>query len=483
MKKSTWIILGIAVVLGIIYYFTKQDKISVGIKRLELPSFESAKVDAIEVIGRDKIRLKKEGDSWKMLIGEKEEARLVDVNQAYVKEMLDAVQKMESAYYVTDASEKQEELGVKGDKATSVTLKASEKPLWSLILGKSNPDGSRFARVPEDNTVYAVRGSFFALTRNGQNDWREKNFWHVTDPDIISFSVERPTKGAFTLEKKEDGDFKIAKVEPALGASFRPDFSALASLVRANLNLRANGFVDQKKELSTPIMILSAKSKDGKEEVLEIFAGDEHNYWARIKGAEQVYELSKNNFDRINKPLSEFRDMSIMSFDKDATTKLKLRAKSGLVIAEKTDGKWQLIEPKKVPSKFEFDPARVEEILNGAAGLRGERLAQASDKPEDAKWQKDWLLELSDDKGNTMHLYATKVKGDSMESLVQGNIDQTVYVVKNPRLLSWAKGLDAFKKEEFVLPPIDENTKGFESLPVDVQRKLLESIQQKKETH
>jgi hypothetical protein len=42
------------------------------------------------------------------------------------------------------------------------------------------------------------------------------------------------------------------------------------------------------------------------------------------------------------------------------------------------------------------------------------------------------------------------------------------------------RGLDAFKAEEFELPPIDERTKGFESLPVEVQRQILDATKKKK---
>lgn len=482
MKKSTWIILAIVVVLGVVYYLTKKDHISVGVKRLELPSFDRAKVDTIEVTGHGNVLLKKTGDKWQLQIGEGAGSRLVDANQSYVEEMLDAAAKVGHSHYVSENAEKHEELGLGKEKATTVILKANDTPVWSLMLGKNNPDSTRYARRPDDNNVYAVRGSFFALTRNNVNDWREKDFWHLEEPQVVSFGVQNQNKGTFNLTKDEEGHWKIAKAEPPLSPSFRPNPNALASLVRSNLNLRASGFVDDKKDLPAPLVVVTANTKDGKEQIIEIFPGNEHHYWARKKGADQIFEIAKSNFDRINKPLSELRDYSVMNIDKKAIVKLKLASKKGAVVVEKTNNEWHLVEPKKLPAQFEFDPKRSDEIISLVAELEGNRLADLSkDKPFDQDFQKSWLLELTDDQGKLVHLYATRSKQNAEEHLVKGNVDQEIYVVKNPRLSHLAKGLEAFKKEEFVLPPIDENTKGFESLPVDIQRKLLESTKQKKQ--
>lgn len=480
MKKSTWIILAIAAALGLVYAVTKKDKISVGVKRLELPTFETAKIDTIEIMGRDKILLKKEKDQWKLQIGEGEKVRLVDANKAFVDQMLDAAAKVSHSYYVTENAEKHEELGLKGDKATSVTLKASGAPVWALILGKNGTDSSRYARVPENNSVYAVRGSFFALTRNNLNDWRERNFWQLDEPQVVSLSVERPHKGKFTLTKDEQEVWKIAESEPALSPSFRVDANALASFVRSQLNFRASGFIDDNKQLSAPMAVITAKSKDGKSEVVEIYAGDENNYWAKSGSHDQIFTLLKNNFDRINKPLDELRELSIMSFDKNAIVAIKLAHAKLPVLLKKSEGAWEIIEPKKLSAKFAFDPASVDSLLSFVADLRAHRLAQAKDKPTEPNWQKVPLLEMTDDSGKVFKLYASKSKQDASEYMVRGNIDSEIYLVKNPQLKTLQKGLEAFKKEEFVLPPSHQNIQGFESLPIDVQRKLLESAGQRK---
>ncbi len=114
------------------------------------------------------------------------------------------------------------------------------------------------------------------------------------------------------------------------------------------------------------------------------------------------------------------------------------------------------------------------------SNLTAERVAGKKDAPIAENWQQNWVVELVDDKGEKVHLYVGKSKANKDEALVRGNLGNDVYVVKAMRVNSLLSGINAFKKEEFNLPPIDENTKGFESLPVDVQRKLLNVTKEKK---
>lgn len=480
MKKSTWIILIIVVALGLTYYFTKQDKVSVGVKRLSFKSFDASKVDNIDINGHYKVVLKKDKDTWKLQIKDGDQTRQVDASKAHVEEMLEAALKVSHAYYVSESTNKHEELGVLGDKATTITLQSQGAPVWALILGNNSSDGTRFARIPEDNSVYAVRGSFFSLLRNNINDWRDKSLWNLKEADVVSFNVERSQKSTFALSKAEkEGPWKIANSTPALPNSFRVDENALASFVRSNLNIRASGFIDENKALSAPIMYMTAKASDNKEEGLEIYSGDEHNYWIKRKDQEQIYLVGKNNFDRINKSIDQFRSLSVMNFDKNSIVRLKLAHNKSPAVLLKTNNVWALNEPKKLPDRFEFDSNTVDALVNAMANLHGERIAEPlKDKAEYANWQKSSFLEMSDAAGKTIHFYASKIKSKPFEYLVLGNIDNEIYVVKGQRLNILEKGLLAFNKEEVIIPPAGDKAHGLESLPPEIRQKVLEAAKQ-----
>jgi hypothetical protein len=169
----------------------------------------------------------------------------------------------------------------------------------------------------------------------------------------------------------------------------------------------------------------------------------------------------------------------VLKFDKAGITTITLKHGKERVVVKKEENAWKIVEPKKFPEKFEFDANAVEDLLTMLSGLNAERIATARDQAVASDWQKAWLVELASDKNESIHLYASKTKANKDEMLIRGNVDQHVYVVKARRLSTLQSGINAFKKEEFELPPIDERTKGFNSLPVDVQRKLLNVTKEK----
>jgi hypothetical protein len=361
-----------------------------------------------------------------------------------------------------------------GDEATLITIKGDDKPLWSLVLGKKDNESGRYAKLPDSDKTFVVRGAFASLLRNAK-DWRDKDIWHLSEPDAVFFSVHRPHQ-EITLQKDEQSkEWSLKESHSLLSATYRVDKNALASLVRANLNLRANDFIDEQKELKEPVLTLKVKDKDGKEKELLVYEGDKDYYWVKRPDSEQIFKISKGNFDRINMPVENLRDMTIMSIDKTAINRLNLRWGNKHIIAEKNDEQWRLSEPKQLPPKFEFDPNRVEDLINKVAQLRGVRVAQAKDRPENPEWKSSWLLELSAGAGKKMYLYATKNKSNKDEYLVQGNVDKETYIVPSYSMATLTRGLDSFKKEE--MPAVDEKT--LNSLPPDVRRRLMEMGRQK----
>jgi hypothetical protein len=478
MKKSSWIIAGLVVALGLIYWFIKEDHISVGVKKLSLPTFSADKVDRIEINTKEKVVLVKDGDKWMLDLGTPENTKLVKADRAHVTAMLDAALAIKHSHYVTNLKEKYKELGLEGDSSVLVTIYSGGAPVWSLVLGNNDAGSGKYAKISDDEGVYVVRGSFWALTRNGRLDWRDREVISVKENELKSFTINKPGGNELALTKEGDV-WTIDRSKTKVPEGFREDKNAISALVRTALSLQAHGFVDEPKELFSPIVSMNAITADATQK-LEIFPGGETVYWARRVGEAQIYEIVKFAFDKLNKPLDELRDLAILNFDKTSIVKLSLKAGKDHIVIAKKDNHWTLEEPGKLPADFEFDPNTVDDMVSMVSGLHGERIANKSkDVGQNQQWQKDWLIELVSDKGDKVHLFAEKSKANKDEYVAQGNIDKEIYVVKAARLASLTHGLKAFKKEEFELPPVDENTRGFESLPVDVQRKLLDATKKK----
>src|SRR5580698_4878399 len=100
MKKSSILIGLLIVILLAVYWYTKDRHVSVGIKKLTLPSYDIDKVDRIEIQSKDRVRLFKEGEGWLLDIGTNEKSRLVKADEGNVKSLLDAALLIKASHYV-----------------------------------------------------------------------------------------------------------------------------------------------------------------------------------------------------------------------------------------------------------------------------------------------------------------------------------------------------------------------------------------------
>lgn len=478
MKKSTWIVLALAVILGLVYWVTKEKEVSVGIKQISLPSFVHETIDRIEIDGKGALRLEKSDDQWFVI----KDAKKLPADAVNVKGILDAASEIRGSHYVTNLKEKSSELGFVEPDMTTVRLFSKDAQVWELVLGNAAGGQGRYAKsTAQQDDIYVVRGSFWGLTRNSADDFRDRTVWSLSEAEAKEVRIIKPSAPALKFVKAEGQDeWSLADGENVLPPGFRIDKAAVQALVKSVFTLSASGFVDEIKDLSSPALSLAVVMSD-KEHKVDFYNGAENNFFVKRDGVEQIFSLPKYSYDRFNKSIDELRDLSIVRFDKNTINSIVIKLAKSKVELTKKENLWSIVEPKTLPKDFEFDSTTVEDALTRLSTLSAERVARAGkDLPVQADWQKNWVVELTDDKGEKIHLYTTKNKANKDENLVKGNIDQEIYVIKSMRISNLISGIDAFKKEDFELPPIDERTKGFDTLPVDIQRKLIDATKNKK---
>ncbi len=347
MKKSTWIVFGLAVILGVIYFVSREANVSVGVKQLKLPTFSEDKIDRVEVVGKNPVVLVKREDGWKVRVGEGDKAREVRADAESVKTLLDAATSLRAGHYVTNQKDKFAELGFDEDSAVTVKLLSNDKPELTLVLGKNASPAGRYARLPDEDDVYVVRGSFWQLTRNGANDFRNREIWPVKEDELKQLTIVKADGSELKIEKDEAGDFKFAAGQHGVPKDFRADRNLMNSLARTAIKLHASGFVDEPKTLGAPVLTLKA---DG--QVVEIFADSNDKYLARRVGDEQLYEIAKGNIDRFNQPVESLRDLSVMKFDRGSIKEVTLKHGKDQAVVKKEENGWTVVQPKKLPEKF-----------------------------------------------------------------------------------------------------------------------------------
>ena len=87
------------------------------------------------------------------------------------------------------------------------------------------------------------------------------------------------------------------------------------------------------------------------------------------------------------------------------------------------------------------------------------------------------MIELFDTENNKITIEGYEYSKN--EYIIKGNIDEKSYIIEKNNFPFIIKDISFFKKETFEMPVINEKTKGFKDLPIDVQRQLLEQSKKK----
>ncbi len=456
MNKSTWILGCLVLALGLIYFFTKE-KSSVNVKRLRLPAFVVEKVDKIEILGPQPVRMEKKDGKWWLNIGQEEKPDWVLADVMNVESMLQSAFALTPSHYVTNLEEKYSELGL--SKGTLINLFEANTPVWSLMLGNTASSATHYAKTPDDADVYVVKGSFWQLTRNGLEDWRERHIFITDLKEVKALSIKRVD--TFAIEK--DGTHWIfSKNQP--GLNFKPDAASLEALVQAMVSLNASSFADNEVIRSKPLMKINLSAQN--EQAIEIYSQD--GYLVKRLNDGRMFRISKNSFDTINKFAKDVRDLSIFSFDKKKVIGLKLQ-NGKIVLFKDKNNEWHIEEPKD--SQMDLEPGSVDGMVSMLSALNGTRALNETDKALDPAWQKQWLALVQFEDGKSLPLYASANAANSEEMLIKSK--SNTYVINASRLKTLYSGLKAFKKETYDFPAADD-TSGFKDLPEDVKQKILD---------
>lgn len=453
MKKSTVITLVLLAFLATAYWLSKKEEVSAGIKKLTFPKLNTEEIDSLEIIGQHNLKLVKENSKWFLVSNSKN--FIADQNK--ISSILDSLALVSSSYYVTQDKNRFDEFGFNQENQNIIKLSSKGKEKWSIILGKSIKPASYYAKATNDDLIYVIKGSFNDILVSDNNNLRDKNFIKLTLDTLQKISLIKNKNTIFTLIKNKENDFELLDK-----ANFRLDKNLTKRYIDAILNLRAFSFIDEQIVLAEPNFEIEL---DGKK---ISFYENNKNYIVKKDNDEQLYKILQYSFDDLNKELDGFRDLLVMNFEPNIIAKIIIN-NSDKIIFENKDNKWI------INKNFDFEESRVTYLLSNLSKINAARIANDKDKINISLAKN--IIELIDKNNNHIIMKAYSLTGG--DYAVLGNIDTTVYIVEKDKLAFFNKGLSWFKKENFELPALNENTKGFKDLPIDVQRQLLEHSKKK----
>ncbi len=488
MKKGTAIVIGIFAVLLAAYFATRERQVSVGVRKLELSVVEKDKVTAIEITGPKAASLKKEGAAW-MVADPKKPDQKHPADETQVNLLLDAYKEIKVGDFVTESTEKQAELEVDDAKGTAVKLVRDGAAPVQIVLGKSAKNGWVYLRQGNDKSVFAAQGRFQYLARKDAGAWRKRTILSLKPDDFSEVTVHPKGEPPYAL--KSEGSAWQLKGE--LPKGFRFDAAAAQGLVQQLASLRAQDFNDSpggddSLGLSGDHSWVEAQLKDGKHVAVHVGKEPEAKpngikgpVAAKVEGDSQVYLLASYTATNITRKFNDMRDLSLLSFDPQKVTRISIQSPGKKTVLAKSGDGWKIIEPKKLPTGFEFDPTQVQNQLQMLRGTKGSRLiSQAPSPSQSGLARPTTTVELNVEGGPAQSLkfgkevVAEKEKGK--EVYVKGSTDALTYAVFDGVRSRLDSGVEMFKKAP---PPPNMGgmggtggMRGLESLPPDIRKKI-----------
>lgn len=487
MKRGTLIALGAFAVLLVLVLVTREPHVSVGVRKLELPKLDKVKVTALELTGARNVTLRKEGEGWIAVDPARPETKYT-ADEDLVTGALDALGEVRNLDFVTDRAERLAEYELddaKGLKFKVVRASASDV---ELVLGKGAKNGGTYLRKAGSNDVFVHRGRLDWTVRKELKDWRKRQVLALKPEELTQLVLRSKAGEIVTLKAgASPGEWSLAEGTQT-PPGFRFSAEAARQLAQQVASLYAQDFLDGEAAADSATGLgeahdtVEAHLKDGKKVVVHLGRQPDEKdssatVPARVDGNAQVYQLSQYVASQLRKRLGDFRDLSLLRFEPQKVTKLKLQADGKTVVVQKEGEGWKLVEPKKLPDGFEFDPSQVGTQLSWLRSLHGARLVEGTLTDAQAGLAAPATLvelTLEGEPVQTLRLgkEAPGAANGAKELYARSTLDALTYAVSDVVRSRLAQGLELFKRRP---PPSFAGAnpmQGLESLPPEIRRQL-----------
>lgn len=202
----------------------------------------------------------------------------------------------------------------------------------------------------------------------------------VAEGDLKKIELKHQNE-ATVLERNDKGAWSITAPQP-----YAVDADAVSGLTAALSTISAAKVVEQKVTdvapygLSTPTLVLTATTKDGKSKTLTI--GDEtptsDGNFATVAGDARLFTIPTATKTSLDKTTGDLRDKRLAAFAADKVARIELTAKKTTTeFGKNGQGEWQIVKPQAMRS----DGFQVDELLRH---IRDAKL-DPSQSEEDAK--------------------------------------------------------------------------------------------------
>jgi len=379
MKKSTLILLLVAVAAGAAVYFLeyKPGKPRDEEKDETRPAFTFTREDIAGITvtrAGEKIEFAAEKEKWAIrqpVVTPADESAI----NALIGDLTSA--RIEREFSASDP----DTYGLR-QPPVRIEVKLKDGKTHRIELGSKDVIGSSaYARIDGGSNIALLPASLLTSVDKSLDEFRDKSLLGITQYDLSGARFKSPT-GSFELTKKDD----VWLINGQSPAEETEVSSVLGEITVAKAAEIVSETADDaaKYGLDKPQIEFTARLSAGGEKTLGIGKKADSGYYAKASDRPQIYRVEQALYDKLTTKMSSLRSKNIVRINRDELSRVQIRNPNVTLTAEnKGEGKWVVVEPaeKKDKEAFAFkllDPleTKATEILDSASPAVNSKLAK-----------------------------------------------------------------------------------------------------------
>jgi hypothetical protein len=337
---------------------------------------------------------------------------------------------------------------------TTVVLTLSGGASRKLAFGRKTPiGGSAYVRRDDEPSVLLADDTVRATMQRGLDDLRDKTVLSFADGDVKGITISG-VEGEPTVLVKDGNEWALTSPIRATA-----DATQVRSLLSSLRSLRATGFVDDagappdgKYQLDPArVTVDLVLAPDGAKKTLLVGGATEDpakkEIHAQVLPGDTVYVVGSHLYSIAARRAMDFRDKTVLAFDKDAVRAVTSRRTDGAGFRiEKTDGKWGVADAGTTGVK-EFIASRFVEDLRE---LKGTDIASETGPRPEFGLDRPAIEVVVEGADGPLGTIRVSVVGEGADKKIYAAADgsQTVYLL-----------------QEFVFQRVDKRRGDFLTLP------------------
>jgi hypothetical protein len=318
--------------------------------------------------GDELIRLRAEGDAWKMVAPWQD-----DADAGVVDQLLDAVQSLRPEDVITDlgkAEKRRQLLKDFGLNKSRLRLKLEGKqmPAEFQFGLETAVQGESYLRIADDDAVYVVSDDLKNIVSKKPEDFRD----HRMTPfltTLINRAIFRVSGGEIELAKEQDN---WMLVRPIKG---RASNDAVVDILTKMNQTQIGKFVSDSNTspgsfgLDSPSNVVTLFGDDGKKVEIDIGGRVPSNpdfVYAGLPQRKSVVEVSKAFANLFNITPNDLRDRKIARINPDLVDRVTIeRAAEPRIVLGRDENRWHFLSPAVAPANSDNITRLIQGINDG----------------------------------------------------------------------------------------------------------------------